>query len=246
MIHSFDSATYIHTLYIYIYIYIYINIINPGGGSQNSCAHPFCPFQSPHLLVQLRLGNKPDLLMSPSWDHNSCGSAGGDVLGLESTFPPTQKGACSAALRAARSFSSPTARRFAFVKYHKLITTFSLLKHCGKIQKYICKEQQVYFQRPKVHFESTKVYVQSTKVYCSKYKSILSKYKIILSIYKSILLQKHTFKVRKSQSTKAYFQSILSTYKSALSNYKKILSTYKSILSKYKMILSKHKSILST
>ena len=59
----------------------------------------------------------------------------------------------------------PNSKEVCICKVFESITTFSLLKHCGKVQKYICKVQQVYFQRPKVHFESTKVYVQSTKLY---------------------------------------------------------------------------------
>ena len=136
----------------------------------------------------------------------------------------------------------PNSKEVCICKVYKLITTFSLLKHCGKVPKYICKVQQVYFQRPKVHFESRKVYVQSTKVYFQSTKSCFQFTKAYFQSTKAYFQSTKVY----CQSTKTYFQSILSMYKSALSNCKKVLSTNKSILSKYKMILPKHKSILST
>ena len=121
----------------------------------------------------------------------------------------------------------PNSKEVCICKVHNLIATFSLLEHCGKVQKYICKVRQVYFQRPKLHFESTKVYVQSTKVY---FQSTKLYFQFTKAYFQSTKAYVQSTKVY-CQSTKAYFQSILSTYKSALSNCKKILSAYKSILS---------------
>ena len=77
----------------------------------------------------------------------------------------------------------PNSKEVCICKVYTLITTFSLPKHCGKVQKYTCKVQQVYFQCPKVHFESTKIYLQSTKCY--------------FQIVHTFKVQKYTFQVQK-------------------------------------------------
>ena len=59
----------------------------------------------------------------------------------------------------------PNSKEVCMCKVNKLITTLFLLKHCGKVQQYVCKVQQVHVQRPNVHFASTKVHVQNPKVY---------------------------------------------------------------------------------
>ena len=115
----------------------------------------------------------------------------------------------------------PNSKEACICKVSKSITTFSSLKHCGKIQSIFAKNNKYTFQRPKVHFESTKVYVQSTK-----YTFNLQKH--------TVKVQKHTFEVF-FQRTRVHFQIT-----------KRYFQRTKSILSKYKMIRSKHKSILST
>ena len=95
---------------------------------------------------------------------------------------------------------SPTARRFAFIKW-TLITTFSL---------------------PLLYWFS----VQPEASIVAKYKSILSKYKNGLSKYKSIA-SKYKSIASKYKSILSKYKSKLSKYKSLLSKYKSLLSKYK-------------------
>ena len=80
------------------------------------------------------------------------------------------------------------------------MTTFSLPKHCGKVQNYTFKVQRRHTFNVQRHT-------------CSMYKSILSPYKIILSKYSKV--PKYTSKYKK----------ILSRYKSILSKYRVTFGT---------------------
>lgn len=85
MIHSFDSATYIHTLYIYIYI----NIINPGAVLRIPVPILFA-FPVTTSAGTIAIGDKPDLLMSPSWTTTAAGVLVG-CLGSGEHFPSNSK-----------------------------------------------------------------------------------------------------------------------------------------------------------